>query len=429
MALGLTEGDVKLITIIQQVCSVLSLVGCIFIITTFFLCDAFHKPINRLVFYASFGNIMASICFIMADSFVDSPQGAGCQIQAFLLHTFVGADALWTLAMAINVYLAFYHRFDAQRLRKMEMPYLISCYGIPFIPAFIFIFIKNGQGVGIYGSAVQWCWITPEWDSLRIATFYGPIWVIIAITLAIYIRSGSTIYRKRQELLKAQGSGSGGLSYANQSIVHNVKTTQVTVTSEAVDQLNTIQLQDMGHQAFVHADADDIRPHDEQTSAPITRTTTNNPRSDVPRPHIRASNDLYKAAWAYTKVAMLFFGVILTTWIPSSANRMYSHIHPNEVSKPLQFMSATVLPLQGFWNAVIYAVTSWAACKALLEERGLWRSRTRLNEINDQNNWEAGEARDSRRTKIKNMLNTRPEDSESLRELACPAKSDDGRSV
>lgn len=195
MALGLTANDLKLITIIQQVCSVLSLIGCLFIITTFCLCDAFHKPINRLVFYASFGNIMASICFIMADSFIESPKGAGCQTQAFLLHTyvtsaqlargsipltiycrFVGADALWTLAMAINVHLAFYHRFDAQRLRKMEIPYLISCYGIPFIPAFIFIFIKNNEGVRIYGNAVQWCWITPEWESLRITAFYGPIW-------------------------------------------------------------------------------------------------------------------------------------------------------------------------------------------------------------------------------------------------------------
>lgn len=192
MEIGLSTNDVKLITIIQQVCSVLSLVGCLFIITTFCLCDAFHKPINRLVFYASFGNIMASICFIMADSFIDAPDGAGCQTQAFLLHTyvhrqfrydawlilcsFVGADALWTLAMAINVYLAFYYRFDAQRLRKMELPYLLLCYGIPFLPAFIFIFVKNGDGVRVYGSAVQWCWITSSWDTLRIATFYGPIW-------------------------------------------------------------------------------------------------------------------------------------------------------------------------------------------------------------------------------------------------------------
>lgn len=79
----------KQMCIIQQVCSVLSLLGCLFIIATFCLCDAFRKPINRLVFYASFGNVMASICFIMVDSFVDSPRDPGCQIQAFLLHTYV----------------------------------------------------------------------------------------------------------------------------------------------------------------------------------------------------------------------------------------------------------------------------------------------------------------------------------------------------
>ncbi|KAL5619964.1 hypothetical protein FOBRF1_003210 [Fusarium oxysporum] len=421
MEIGLSISDVKLITIIQQVCSVLSLVGCLFIITTFCLCDAFHKPINRLVFYASFGNIMASICFIMADSFIDAPDGAGCQTQAFLLHTFVGADALWTLAMAINVYLAFYYRFDAQRLRKMELPYLLLCYGIPFLPAFVFIFVKNGDGVRVYGSAVQWCWITSSWDTLRIATFYGPIWVIIAITLAIYIRSGSTIYRKRQQLLKAQGSGSGGLSYVNQSTVNNMKTTEVTITSEAATQPDAIQLQNMGHQVTVHAIGEHAEP---QPPQPIARVTSTMPQP-VQRPAVRPSNDVYRAAWAYTKVAMLFFAVILITWIPSSANRMYSHIHPSEVSKPLQFMSATVLPLQGFWNAVIYAVTSWAACKALLEERGLWGSRTRINEPA----WEADEERGRRRSKLKTMLNSRTEDSESLRELAHQNKSDDGRSV
>lgn len=39
--------------VIERTCSVLSLVGCIFIIVTFCVSDAFHKPINRLVFYAS----------------------------------------------------------------------------------------------------------------------------------------------------------------------------------------------------------------------------------------------------------------------------------------------------------------------------------------------------------------------------------------
>jgi hypothetical protein len=86
------------------------------------------------------------------------------------------ADAFWTLAMAINVYLTFYHKFDAERLRRMEITYLLCCYGIPFIPAFTYIFISNRSGQRVYGNATLWCWVTPEWDIWRIATFYGPVW-------------------------------------------------------------------------------------------------------------------------------------------------------------------------------------------------------------------------------------------------------------
>ena len=89
MAGALTANDIRLMSIIHQVCSALSLLGCLFIILSFCFCRAFHKAINRLVFYASFGNIMASVGFIMADKFLDSPNGAGCQTQAFLLHRYV----------------------------------------------------------------------------------------------------------------------------------------------------------------------------------------------------------------------------------------------------------------------------------------------------------------------------------------------------
>jgi hypothetical protein len=69
------------------------------------------------------------------------------------------------------------------------------------------------------------------------------------------------------------------------------------------------------------------------------------------------------AIWSYTKVAVLFFIAMMITWIPSSANRVYSVVHPGEVSLPLEYASSFVLPLQGFWNALIYTTTSLPACK------------------------------------------------------------------
>lgn len=78
-----------------------------------------------------------------------------------------------------------------------------------------------------------------------------------------------------------------------------------------------------------------------------------------------------RAAWGYTKVAVLFFTAMLITWIPSSANRVYSVVHQGEISIPLTFASAFVLPLQGFWNCLIYTTTSLNACKELLGWMGV----------------------------------------------------------
>jgi hypothetical protein len=86
------------------------------------------------------------------------------------------ADAMWTLAMAVNVYLTFYYKFDAKRLRKMDIPYLVICYGIPLVPAITYIFLKSSDGSRVYGNAVLWCWVSAEWGVWRVATFYGPVW-------------------------------------------------------------------------------------------------------------------------------------------------------------------------------------------------------------------------------------------------------------
>lgn len=86
------------------------------------------------------------------------------------------ADAFWMLAMAVNVHLTFYHKFDARRLRKMEVPYLLLCYGIPFIVGLVPIFVSTSKRGRMYGDATLWCWISPNWDIFRIAIFYGPVW-------------------------------------------------------------------------------------------------------------------------------------------------------------------------------------------------------------------------------------------------------------
>ncbi|KYK57644.1 G-protein coupled receptor [Drechmeria coniospora] len=376
---GLTPGDILAITDIERICSVLSILGSMFIIITFSCSKSFHRPINRLVLYASFGNIMSNVGTLMSRSMIYRVDSFGCQFQAFLIQLFMPADALWTLAMAVNVYLTFYHKFDAERLRKMEKWYLLCCYGIPFVPAFTYIFYRNAQGERIYGNATLWCWIANQFDVLRIATFYAPIWIIMLVTMSIYASAGRTIFEKRKQLMEFNAS----TIIVDDQPMATFKKTEITISSDKDDRDDNEDNDQGSHSHIEHVQRtqSNISAYSVNISADRRRSCTTaeltipaavfQPPKMAQVPPSQGSSvrrynyEVNNAAWSYTKCAILFFTAILVTWIPSSANRVYSLVHKNQVCVPLLYMSAFVLPLQGFWNAVIYTVTSWDACKSL----------------------------------------------------------------
>lgn len=86
---GLTQAQLLAITNIERACSILSIVGCIFVIVTFCFSNGFRKPINRLVFYATLGNMMTNVGTLMSRTYIESPSSVGCQFQAFLIQMYV----------------------------------------------------------------------------------------------------------------------------------------------------------------------------------------------------------------------------------------------------------------------------------------------------------------------------------------------------
>ncbi|PSR97164.1 hypothetical protein BD289DRAFT_459131 [Coniella lustricola] len=392
----LTVGQLNAFTDIERAASVLSLLGCVLIIGTFCGSRQFHKPINRLVLYASMqvtprdlGNMMTNVATLMARTYVSDGNSPGCQFQGFLIQMFMPADAFWTLAMAVNVYLTFYRKYDAQMLRKMELPYLLFCYGLPFIVALTYIFIKDATRGRMYGNATLWCWIQQSWDIWRIATFYGPVWVTIVITFIIYIRAGREIYRKHQQLKDLNYTSHHEPEPLPINDALNHKTTEVSVTvsnaQEGID-LATLGFTSHKHESTASPVLNDpetaytvsisAQPPSKAESSSMAATNAATKPKVQPQPthapkipsRRKVMLDAHNAAWSYTKVALLFFTAMLVTWIPSSLNRLYSLAKPGQINLPLEYMSACVLPLQGFWNAVIYILTSWQACKDLFED-------------------------------------------------------------
>ena len=82
-----STGQISAIEFTERTCSVLSLIGASCIVTTFLLDKNFHKPINRMVFYAAWGNVAANIATLISTSGIRlGADGPLCQFQAFFIQ-------------------------------------------------------------------------------------------------------------------------------------------------------------------------------------------------------------------------------------------------------------------------------------------------------------------------------------------------------
>lgn len=205
--------------------------------------------------------------------------------------------------------------------------------------------------------------------------------VAILATFIIYIRAGKEIYQKRKQLISFERRQGASHTLVSFSEFAPVVQTEVRVHRSKLDpNEQPLDLSRLGRRPSetpsknpqMYSVTVSSSPEGGLLSPPPTLTRFSTKSADSPvtpvaearqqsRPNVemRANN----AAWSYTKVAILFFTAMLVTWIPSSANRVYSVMNQGSMSPPLQFASAFVLPLQGFWNALIYMTTSWKACR------------------------------------------------------------------
>ena len=166
---------------------------------------------------------------------------------------------------------------------------------------------------------------------LRIALAYAPAWFCILASFCIYVRSGYEIFRKRQQLRAF--SAIPGNTPPVENPFTDFKTTEIEITSElAILQASDPELprvyfrandqraknrcetpslgQDYGAYTVTIDSSSSRRPRSETRISipPQTPRTTQHRKN-------RMAIEANTAAWAYTKVAILFFISLLVTWV------------------------------------------------------------------------------------------------------------------
>lgn len=87
MELELSPRQATAMEVTERVSSIFSLCGIFFILSTFLLCRGFDKPINRLIFFASWSNLGMNIASLIARDGIAAGQDSSlCQFQAWAIQ-------------------------------------------------------------------------------------------------------------------------------------------------------------------------------------------------------------------------------------------------------------------------------------------------------------------------------------------------------
>lgn len=182
--------------------------------------------------------------------------------------------------------------------------------------------------------------------------------------------AGREILAKRDQLRAFGKSSVEPFAYKSANHDHDPSKYQVTNTYQVTSEL--VQNLPLGTLNGCHMPSSGMESDSSDTSSNLKSYTVDiSARASLPRnppsaqhKH-RAKMEANRAAFGYAKVACLFFISLLVTWVPSSINRVYSLVHPNDVNVKYAYAAGLVLSLMGFWNSVIYIATSHRACNIL----------------------------------------------------------------
>ena len=206
----------------------------------------------------------------------------------------------------------------------------------------------------------------------------------ILVSFSIYALSGRELFKRRRQFSRYRTS-SETLPAAIENPFTSFKTTEVHITHELAsprpfDNSSThsqIELQQVNLERQYLGGTKDYEQYsitiERNLGVPVRAQTTMNEDELKLRNTVMASN---RAAWSYCKCCILFFTSLIITWFPSSTFRTYTLVHTQSTNFGIAYATGLVLPLMGFWNAVIYFTISFDAVRDMLAgdiDQRVWR--------------------------------------------------------
>lgn len=140
------------------VSTIFSTLGCLLIILTYALYKDIRSPSRHIILCISIADLIVSISNLVADIFINPSNKDGCIIQSFIGSTFLLSSFLWTLSLAIFLYISLVLGKPSTAIALVHPWFHLVCWLFPLAINLVALATGNlgdSQDIAVSG----WCWI------------------------------------------------------------------------------------------------------------------------------------------------------------------------------------------------------------------------------------------------------------------------------
>lgn len=162
----------------RLVCCSLSIIGALFIIVVYFSMKRLRGMFAfRLIMYLATSDLLFSAAMWLGP--LDHEESM-CMLQAVAISLFGLSTVLWTMAIALTMYLVVLSKCRNVEIHEGLM--VLICYGVPIVVSLLPFFS------GSYGSSLEWCGLQNNRNGAiwQVIIFYGPLWTAFAVNTYCY---------------------------------------------------------------------------------------------------------------------------------------------------------------------------------------------------------------------------------------------------
>lgn len=136
---------------------IFGLAGSLFVILSFVIFPQLRSFNKKLVMCLAISDLLSSVADIMSFGFFSSKLHASgfCTVQAILIQYSEVSSFIWSLIIAIHLYVCAVHNVADETAKRLMPLYAVCGFLVPGLPVLV-VGIKNGFGNSVIGSHITW---------------------------------------------------------------------------------------------------------------------------------------------------------------------------------------------------------------------------------------------------------------------------------